>query len=181
MNIIEAQDVDIIAPFPVGEIKRLVGWMHCYKSIITADGFPQTPEDMEAYFQAILPSMYTWGVIDRNNTLKSKHEAPLIGYIAFEPSGPHNGYFHVASTRKAWGSRLIDQAGDELVKQLFTSQPSLLRVSAAILDTNFPAKGLARRLGFTQDGLMKDMITQDGTPKAIAHFGLLRSKACPVS
>lgn len=175
MNIIEAQDVDIIEPFPLSEVKRLVGWMHCYKSLITADGFPQTPEDMEAYFLSVIPNIRSWGVIDRDNKLKSKHEAPLIGFISLEGATVFNAYFHVASTRKAWGSRLIDQAGEAVIKHVFESDPGLLRVSAAILDNNYPAKGLARRLGFAQDGLLKNMVAQAGEPKAIAHFGLLRS------
>lgn len=175
MRIIEAADVDLIEPFPSTEVRRLMGWLHCYKTLVETDDSPKTEEDVMAFLAAKLPYVLSWGVIDRNNSLGYKHEAPLIGFISAELSGASNNlYMHVASTRKAWGSGLMDQGFTKIISHIFDNYPSVTRLSAALLNSNKPAKAFAKRVGFKQDGLLQDAVTQNGEPKAIAHFGYLR-------
>lgn len=175
-KLIEAENVDLIAPFPVKEIKRLVGWMHCYKTMIGADGSPQTDDEMANYLQGVIQTFPTYGVIDKANMLGYKHDAPLIGYFQLEPVSPTNIYLHITSNRKAWGSGLMDEAGQKIIQEIFDSCPTVLRISASILNGNKPAKNIAKRAGFKQDGLFKDCVTQNGVPKSIAHFGLTRNE-----
>jgi RimJ/RimL family protein N-acetyltransferase len=68
----------------------------------------------------------------------------------------------------------MDEAGQVLIKHIFDSWPTLLRISGAILNNNKPAKAFAKRMGFKQDGLLQDFVTQDGQPRSVAHFGILR-------
>jgi RimJ/RimL family protein N-acetyltransferase len=164
MKIIESSDVDLLEPFPISEAQRVYGWMHCYHTIAECDTFPKTPEAFEEWLRLAVQAARTFAVIDKNHKTNIKHEAPL------------NGYWHVASTRKAWGTRLIDQAGRAGIQQVFEDTPSLTRQSAFILNSNYPAKALCKRLGFTQEGIMPDALLQRGEPKAIAHFGLTRRK-----
>src|SRR6266478_7873224 len=176
MRIIEAQDVDLIEPFPLAEIKRFVGWTHCYKSMMSVDGDPQTDEELEIYYKDFFQQAPSWGVIDKNNKLGYKHEAPLIGIIFLQAgASPTNVYVHLASTRKAWGSGLMDQAAKKLIQHVFDTYPGLLRISGAILNSNKPAKAFAKRAGFKQDGLLKDFVTQNNQPRSVAHFGFLRT------
>jgi len=175
MRIIEAKDVDLIEPFPIGEIPRLVKWLHCYTTVMDIDGEPKTDTDKESYYRIIVQQHPTWGVIDKHNKIGYKHEVPLIGFGYFQPMANRcNAYLHVASSRKAWGLGLIDQAAETLIKHLFEANPHLQRLSGAILNSNSPAKAFAKRIGFQQDGLLKDFVTQNGIPKSVAHFGLLR-------
>jgi len=182
MRIIEAEDIDLLEPFPQGEIKRLVGWTHCFKTLMEVDGDPTTDEERAVYYKVLLSQVPSWGVIDRANKLGYQHEAPLIGIIFLQPaSNGNNFYVHLASTRRAWGSGLMDQAGKRLIEHVFETYPQLTRLSGAILNSNKPAKAFAKRMGFKQDGLLKDFVTQNGEPRSVAHFGLLRSEAWEAS
>src|SRR4051812_17902980 len=109
MNIIESQNVDLISPFPPNEAKRVFGWMHAYKSVIETDESPKTPEEFTQYFTEFIPNLRSYGVVDKHNKLEMKHEAPLIGMIAFQPSESYRGYIHIASTRRAWGTGLFEE------------------------------------------------------------------------
>jgi len=181
MRIIEAQNVDLIEPFPMSELQRFLGWLHCYKTVMEVDGDPQTPEEKELYYRQLLPLSPSWGVIDKNNQLNYKHEAPLVGIVFLQGgASPANCYVHLASTRRAWGSGLMDEAAQVLIKHVFDIYPSLQRISGAILNNNKPAKAFAKRQGFKQDGLLKDFVTQNGLPRSVAHFGILRREACPL-
>ena len=181
MRIIEAQNVDLIEPFPINELPRFLGWLHCYKTQMEVDGDPQTPEEKLAYYQQLMPLSPSWGVIDKNNKLNYKHEAPLVGIVYLQGgASPANCYVHLASTRRAWGSGLMDEAAQILIRHVFEVYPSLQRISGAILNNNKPAKAFAKRQGFKQDGLLKDFVTQQGQPRSVAHFGILRREACPL-
>jgi RimJ/RimL family protein N-acetyltransferase len=179
MRILQGTNVDLIEPFPLSEIPRFLGWLHCYKSIFEVDGDPVTPEEKTLYYQQLFPQTLSWGVIDKNNQLNYKHEAPLVGIVFLQGgASPANCYVHLASTRRAWGSGLMDEAAQTLIKYVFASYPSLQRISGAILNNNKPAKAFAKRQGFKQDGLLKDFVTQQGQPRSVAHFGILRREAC---
>lgn len=175
MQILQAQNIDLITPFPIAEIKRLVGWLHCYKSVMWADGLPDTDEAMEAYCLQALKEVLSFGVIDKNQSLGYKHEAPMIGVVWFEAgSTPANCYIHFASTRRAWGSGLMNEAASAAIDFIFNNYQAIQRISGCIINANKPAKNYLKRIGFRQDGLFKDFVTQHGKPVSMAHFGLTR-------
>lgn len=173
MKIIEGRDVDLISPFPPKEMKRIFGWMRCYKTITETTNFPKTEDELVAAF-AKLTQTHTFGIIDKNNILGVRHEAPLIGIYTWDQDTICNGNLHVASTRKAWGSRLVDQAGQLLAQHLFDTQPNILRATVSVLQQNAPAKALAKRLGFRYEGCFRDAIEVNGDPQNMAIFGLTR-------
>jgi RimJ/RimL family protein N-acetyltransferase len=173
MNIIQGRDVDLIFPFPPKEYHRIFSWFHCYRTIVDSTNFPKTPEEFAAKL-AHLPNVRTYGIIDKNNIIGMRHEAPLIGMYMFDQDTVLNGNAHVASTRKAWGSRLVDQAGHILVGHVFDSIPELTRVTVSVLASNAPAKALAKRLGFTYEGRIRDAMTVRDVPQDMVLFGLTR-------
>lgn len=175
MKIIEAANVDLIEPFPITEAKRVFKWLRAYKNIIESDLSPKTPEEFEEYFKTILPHIRSFGVIDKNSALGFRHEAPLIGMVVFEPATVWNCYLHIASNRRAWGTGFMDEAVRAGIAEVFASTPNLLRVSAYVLAKNGPVKGMARRLGFTFEGLLRDLVTQRGEPRNVIHFGYTRA------
>src|SRR5215204_3569555 len=109
MEIIESQNIDLLTPFPISEAKRVFGWLHAYKSVIETDQSPKTPAEFEAFFTGLIPNLQSYAVIDKHNVLKMNHAAPLVGMVAFEPQSIWNGWLHIASTRKAWGSGLFEE------------------------------------------------------------------------
>lgn len=182
MIVLEGNDVDVIAPFPVKELPAVAGWMHCYKSIITSDDGPKTDEEMIQVLQAHVDQHHTWGIIDKANLTKSsKVDAPIVGIVMFDKTGLNNGYIHVASNRRSWGEKLvkpglIEQAGRIIITSLFENDPDLSRISISVESHNKAAINLAKRLGFVQDGFFKDMIVQNGKLRSATHLGLLRSE-----
>lgn len=184
MLVIEGPQVDLISPFPESQQARIWGWSKAFSSLTMADDGPQTKEDFEVYMRNYLamPHVASFGIIDRNNLLEMPHTAPLVGIIVFEGAGKYNGYFHVATTRAAWGTHMIDQAGAVAIEQLFRQEPSLHRVSATVNDKLAPAKALLRRLGFRFEGLIRKALPIGGVMYDVAHFGLLHTdwKYAPV-
>ena len=180
MKIYSGTNVDMIEPFPLSEIHRIVGWIHCYKTIIHSDDSPQTDEELLKYFTNYFqqPNIRSWGLIDKHNKLNIHHEAPLVGFGAFEaagtPDAARNGYFHCATTRKAWGSGIINEAAKIAFGAVFDEHPNLLRISSFVINNNYPARQLARKLGMKTEGVLEDAVLQQGIPKPITHFGLTR-------
>lgn len=182
MHIVPGGDVDLISPFPVKELPAVIGWTHCYKTIILGDEGPQTDEELYGLLEAHVASHMTWGIVDKSNlTNGSKTDIPLVGIIIFDKTSPYNGYIHVASNRKAWGNKianpgLIEQAGHLVIPNIFELNPDLKRISIAVEDNNKAAISLAKRVGFKQDGCFKDMVMQKGKSRNAVHFGYLRSE-----
>ncbi len=173
-QVIIGNTVDLISPFPLTEVKRIYGWNHCYRSIVSTDDTPNSQEDFLTHMEQMLPQCVSYGVIDKNHLTNDKHPAPLVGVIIYEPSSLRSGYFHVATARKAWRTGLIDEAGALAIADVFEHIPTLTRVGAYMLEKNFPARGLCKRLGFRQEGLIEDLVVQDGQPANVIYFGLTR-------
>jgi len=174
MDIIEAKDVDLITPFPASEIHRIWGWIQCFRSIILDDTVPKERDKFLDYMAQYIDRTASFGIIDKNGLLGMPHPAPIIGVVTFEPIAPTNGYFHVASTRRAWGSRLVDQAGVRLIDYLFNQYLNLTRVSAYVHCKNRPAQALLKRVGFKMEGVIADLISSGGQPNDALHFGVTR-------
>lgn len=174
MQIISGQNVDLITPFPASEIRRVFGWIHCYRTFTENDDTPNNIEDFTTYMEQILSVCPSWGIIDKNRITNTSHEAPLVGIGVFEPAGVRNGYFHVATARKAFRTGLVDEAGELVLRAIFQGMPLLSRVGAYMDEKNSPAKGLARRLGFKFEGVCEDAVVKDGQPRNVVYFGLTR-------
>lgn len=174
MQIIEGRNVDLIAPFPLGEIKRIYGWTFCYKTLCEADFSPKTQEDFVQFMSGLLPNVLSWGIIDKNHTTNIKHEAPLVGVVMFEPSSPNTGYFHVATARRSWKTGLVDEAVELVIEKLFEENPTLTRLGVCVLRRNAPAISLAKRHKFQYEGTLRDVVTQGGEPQDMVSLSLTR-------
>jgi RimJ/RimL family protein N-acetyltransferase len=176
MQILESTNVDLLSPFPPAEAKRIFGWMHAYKSVVETDQSPKTPEEFADYFNNLLPNLKSFAVIDKFNALGMKHEAPLIGMIAFEPQLPWQGCVHVASTRKAWGSGLFEEGARVAIESLFVDNPNLLTINSVILRCNYPVSAFLRKLGFKVDGVLEGMASRNGEPMDLMVTNLNRRR-----
>lgn len=180
ITVIEGKNVDVITPFPTKEISAAVGWLHCYKSLILGDNGPQTDEQLAEFLRLCVDNIQTWGVIDKSNlTNASKTDIPIVGMIMFEPTAPNDGWFHVTSNRRAWGSKLVQpslaqEAGELVIKHLFETT-GLTRLSSTVISNNKAAYTFMRGLGFVKDGYFKDSVIQGGEVRDSIHLGLVRN------
>ena len=177
MNIISGQNVDLITPFPVNENRRVFGWSRCYRTFIDNDALPAKIEPYTTYINQFLslPTIFSWGVVDKNRLTNDRHEAPLVGLVAFELAS-YGGYLHFASARKAFKMGLMDEAVALVVQSVFESSPQLLRVGVHVDERNYPAKALFRALGFKFEGVKESDFLQHGVPKNSVMFGLTRQR-----
>lgn len=175
MQIIEGPEVDLISPFPSNQIHRVYGWMQCVRNLTSHDFGPKTKEDFDKMAQQYIDTMLTFGIIDKENKLHLQHPAPLVGVLAFEMSVPTIAGMHFASTRKAWGTRIIDQAIQVAINKLFESSGYLLRVNALINEKNIPAYTFLRRNGFDKEAVLRDMVLVGGIPVNMTQMVALRS------
>lgn len=180
MRIISGQNVDLLTPFPITEVSRVYGWNHCYRTFTENDDVPSEQVEFTQRMAELISICPSWGLIDKHAITNPKQEAPLIGIGVYEPGGPHHGFMHFASGRKAFKMGLLDEAGAMVVKDLFETFPGLLRVGAYTDDRNSPVKALVRRLGLKFEGLCRDMILKEGKPRNVAYFGITRKEyECP--
>ena len=175
MEIIEAPELDLISPFPESQLHRVWGWSRAFSNLNIPDDGPRTKEAFEAYMKGQLTAALTFGIIDRDGLLGLPNVAPLVGIIVFEPVNTYNGYIHIATSRPTWGTRMADQALQTAINYIFTHNPNIQKVSAAIADEYVPAKALARRLGAKLEGILEGIAVRDGELMNVAHYGILYS------
>lgn len=182
MHILEGTDVDVLTPFPPAYWGHASRWMHRQRTMIFGDGAPEAEPEIAAWLRdrAERPGIETFAVVDKNNLLRLPEGASLVGVIFFEPAGPQNAYAHVTACRRAWGRRLvqpglIEQGSELTIQHVFSEHTALQRLSVATFANNHAAQGLARRMGFVQDGYFRAMETYRGRPMDVVHFGRLRA------
>lgn len=171
--ILEGSRVYVVEPFPLKEAHRIYSWMKAFKTVIQSDYSPKTKKEFVEEFKLVSPNVRSFAVIDKNNQLDND-PIEIVGAIIFEPQGKTNGFLHAASRISAFGSRMLDEAGEIVIKELFDSNPELLRLSAVFYYKNNMAQSLCKRLGFSREGRIEDMIVQKGEPKPVLWFGLTR-------
>ena len=181
LRIITGSNVDLICPFPTSEVKRAFGWMHCYRTITESDDTPQGIDACCDLMTRQLPLCVSWGMIDKNHLTNINHEAPLVGFGMFEPylqinGKVRDGRFHAATARRSWKARIVDEALDMVLKDLFEGLPDLLRVSASINERNSPMKALLKRGGFKCEGFLEDALLYGGAPQNLLLYGLTRRR-----
>lgn len=174
MRILAGERVDLINPFPINQLERMWAWFHMFKTTAFDDTSPKTKEDFIKYMENMLATSISYGVIDKNQELGFKHEAPIIGFCGFVPSPPASLYGHVASQRRAWGKGLMDEAASMAMDDVWERIPSLLRISACIFAKNRAARAFAERNGFNKDGYFRDIVYVNGEPASMVHYGICR-------
>lgn len=177
MNIISGQNVDLLMPFPQGEVPRMFGWRHCYRTLSDDDDSPEGREEFIGAMGGLLPGCLSVGIIDKCQLTSTRHEAPLVGMVFFIPGGERDGVIHFAAGRKAFKMGLVEEAMAQFIPEIFAAYPSLLRVSALLDESNTPAKGVLKRLGWKFEGVAQDACLQGGVPRSRVMFGLTRRVA----
>lgn len=174
MNIISGQAVDLLTPFPPAEAHRVFGWKHCYRTLSEDDDVPSLREEFIRSVEALLPRALTAGVVDKNQLTSGKHEAPLVGLVAFVPAGLRDGAIHFATGRKSFKMGLLEEALSLFLPQVWGEFPSLLRITSLLDESNSPAKGVLKRCGFRFEGVHQGAVLVGGVPRSRVQLGLTR-------
>lgn len=174
MQIITGSNIDLITPFPLAETKRVFGWNHCFYTFSKNDDVPQEQQEFTEYIQQILTIYPSFGIIDKHQLTNTKHEAPLVGLVIFEPASSRQSYLHFATARKAFKLGLVDEAVELAVTTMFQSNTNLYRLGAYLDEFKGPVKYLLKRIGFQFEGVCKDIVSQGGELKNLIYYGLLK-------
>ena len=71
---------------------------------------------------------------------------------------------------------MADEAMALAIWDLFERFPELTRLSAAMLESNWPAQALALRMRFRREHTFPDMVVQKEIPRGRVHYGLTRKE-----
>lgn len=177
IRVIEGTDVDVLSPFPIKYLERLIKWTHQYKSLISHDFTPTDDESLAKVFANHIQNQLSYAVVDKYNKIGLPTDGPIVvGGFFVEDGTPTNLYTHVVSQRRVWGKGLMDEGASLVIKDLFEIYPDLQRLSAYMVSNNRAVINFVEKQGFVRDGLFRDMTIIKGEPKDVAHYGLTRRR-----
>lgn len=170
-------NVDVISPFPLVYIDRLVKWTYQYKSLITDDFLPSDDVTLTNNFTTHIKTQLSYGVVDKHNKIGLDTDGPIVvgGFFVDPGTTPLNVYLHVISQRRAWGKGLMDEGASLVVKDLFDTQPELMRLSAAVISSNRAVSSFVEKQNFRREGIMRDMTRVNGKMRDVVLYGLTRN------
>lgn len=132
--------------------------------------FPDTPE----YPTAVGIFAKPGSPANENGT-----EPRMVGNCGLQPMQDikyrtwHLGYF---ITKSAWRNGYATEAISAIVNFAFDTWPQLLRVEAHAYDRNIGSQAVLRKVGFTQEGILRSNIEKRGVVMDDLVFGILRNE-----
>lgn len=102
-----------------------------------------------------------------------KRDGSFIGWISFEPVNKVSGVMHGFMSRRGWGRKNSDAALKAALEQIFAA--GYERVSFPVLACNYPVRGLLRRVGAKEEGLLRSFTTCGGELADLGMFGMTKA------
>jgi ribosomal-protein-alanine N-acetyltransferase len=75
----------------------------------------------------------------------------------------------------SWRQGLMTEAAPPVISHCFTGL-NVHRIEALIEPQNQPSRGLAAKLGFTEEGTLRDWLCVAGEFRSVVMYGLLRTE-----
>lgn len=148
-----------------------------YKDILIDDYYPKDPLDLISHLIDEVNQLYPWFLV------VVKNDAP-IGVVwvthwhgadtSSQTPKYHSCQIHSYMDKKFWGKPTKD-ALKELLNILF-NQLGVERVQMEIPDFNHKACAFAKRMGFTQEGIVRCATIKNGKPVNNVLFGILKGE-----
>ncbi len=160
----------VISPFPISELSTSYDWHKVTSTILS--GTTHTLRQYLAVCKGFWAKsgMRTWGV---------EQGSSLVGIVLFDPiwRGGElvDGSLHIALARRVWGRSVLETVAPEILGDLFTSIPTLLRVSGYTPSHYSPGLAVAKHLGFTPCGELHDAVRIGGKIRGMTITELTRS------
>ncbi len=166
------QNFSLVFPFPLASLAECYEW-HKYTTTVV-NGRTLSQADFMAYMLGFLreANCMSWGIVDS--------VGKCVGMVLADPI--YRGWelvdanVHIALARSAWGKGAIDCAAQEIIPALFNGCPSLTRLSGVTPSYYRPGLAVAKRLGFSVEGVLRDAVHIDGRLCSLTLTGLTRSE-----
>lgn len=161
--------LSLISPFPAGSVGDAYTWhLHTPTAVsgatYTREGFTRL-----LWESAQAPGARSWGIMVGEQ---------VQGLVMFEPvwrvGQLVDGVIHIALSRAVWGRRVLESVADDILPELFTSIPSLQRLTSYTPEGYTPGLAVAGRLGFTREGVLRDSVEIAGRLRSLVVCGLTR-------
>jgi hypothetical protein len=139
--------------------------MNQFRSRVADDFSPATLEEyVETQTRRMHPGL-NWGVYRGSD---------LGGAIWFEPGSPVGGIIHTVFRRDFWGHDTTYPALYAAVDQIFAAGNQ--KMLAMCFADNHSVRGMAKRFGMAQEGLLRSMTMRGGKPVDMVIYGLTKEE-----
>lgn len=155
--------VELRSPFPAEDIPRIWAWIEPFRWRVSDDFSPKTLAEFVVHFRGVAErAAKTWAVYVSGE---------LGGVITYERLSPVVGTAHATFKKSFWGQKTTLPAIDEAVNEMLADRPKL---SLPVIEGNKAMMGLLKKLGATQEGVLKAHTLRDGKPLDLVLMALFR-------
>lgn len=142
--------VELRSPFPAEDIPRIWAWIEPFRWRVSDDFSPKTLAEFVVHFRGVAErAAKTWAVYVSGE---------LGGVITYERLSPVVGTAHATFKKSFWGQKTTLPAIDEAVNEMLADRPKL---SLPVIEGNKAMMGLLKKLGATQEGVLKAHTLRD--------------------
>lgn len=132
--------------------------------------FPMLKEELRAYYENVIKTKdsLVLAIIDKET---NKH----VGNISLQNIDMINRsaeFAIIIGEKEAWGKGFGKEAGEMIINHGFKSL-NLHRIYCGTSVDNMPMQKLAGKLGFIEEGRLKDALYKDGAYKDIVRYGII--------
>jgi RimJ/RimL family protein N-acetyltransferase len=153
--------VEICEPFPEWAWPQVWHWTQGFRRQV-ADDF--APQELGVFVRDMMAiRARTWGVY---------RDGRVGGVLWFEQTSPVAGIAHAIFSRSFWGSKTTVPAMSAAVAAVMDS--GVRKISAIVFADNHAARGIYRRLGFRDEGILRAHTMRRGEMVDMAVCGLTR-------
>lgn len=156
-------DVRVESPFPEHAVPRTWTWAQEFRSRVADDFGPQTLHAFMEAWQA--KDQRTWGVWRGDE---------LGGMVTVEPISPLVVSSHCLFKKSFWGHETTLPALQQVFREVFGA--GVHKVFSLVFSDNHQMIGLAKKLGFVREGVLRRQTLRNGKLIDQVALGLLATE-----
>lgn len=164
--------ITLTRPFPASALPQFYRWHKYSSSIISGKWCAE--EDFTPYFQSAMDAGMSWGV-ERDGVIV----AGVVWLPIWRGGQLLDGELHCAQARSEWGKGVLDGVAQGIFTEIFTTHPSVQRLSVSIPSPYAPSIRLVERLGFRLEGVLRRAVSIAGEIRDVNLYAYLRSDHVP--
>jgi RimJ/RimL family protein N-acetyltransferase len=163
--------ISLISPFPVEDAALSYKWHKYTTTCINGRSFNKQTYLIGLWELLRREGVWSWAITNEKGS---------VGIVIFEPIFRNrelvDGSIHIALDRSVWGRGVIEDVSQEILQELFSKTPSLLRVSGYTPSNYKPGLVVAERLGFKVEGCLRGAVRIDGKTRDLIITGFTREQ-----
>lgn len=138
--------------------------MEPFRHQVNDDFSPKTLDEFVEFSLGVSAHWRTWGVYRGDE---------LGGLIAVEPLSPVVVAAHLTFKKSFWGSKTTIEATRQALDIGFKDGP-IRKVCGMVFADNNAVRGMYKRLGFREEGILKSQTVRDGQPIDVVVCGMTK-------